>query len=257
MKLPPKAFIGAKLKFARACEHLEALQAGIAEFEASDFYTIKIEHDPATEECSLVYEQTKGIDPIICLALGDAIHNFRSALDYCWMTLVRAHTQNPDAKRSGKNQFPFRETEEELSTIMKSINIKDSFPAIEKIILNDVRPFKRADSLLWGLNKLNNIDKHNLLMPTVSYGVIKELLIVTPSGFTARFGPNARFAGDRLSLMVGPGFKDAEIKRLEQAPAELVFGNTKIFERQPILATMQQIASETRSVILKFEQSFC
>jgi hypothetical protein len=46
--------------------------------------------------------------------------------------------------------------------------IKQAFPQAEQFILDVVKPHEGADGNIWALNKIDNISKHRLLIPTTN-----------------------------------------------------------------------------------------
>src|SRR5690606_22121211 len=94
---------------------------------------------------------------------GDALHNLRSALDVMWFAI--RHPGGPDWS-DRKTQFPICEG---ANSFVKALEgIEKTFPKPAVDILNNVKPYKGGNDGLWLLSRLNNIDKHNTLIPVYS-----------------------------------------------------------------------------------------
>jgi hypothetical protein len=149
------------LKIKRAKEHVGDVKRQLDAFDATKPYKIGTKHDPQTRK--LIYYVTSA-DPVPdCLPLiaGDAIQNLMSALDHMAYQIVCSDTgdkpPNPnwiyfpvgddatkyEAKKAGKMEGAAKET----------------FDAIDAL-----KPYKGGNDLLWMLYRLNNIEKHRLLL---------------------------------------------------------------------------------------------
>jgi hypothetical protein len=90
------------------------------------------------------------------LVIGDALHNLRSALDYIVWQFARAPSK--------KNQFPSCDTPKLFEK--KSKRYLFSVPPEDWAKFEAYQPYKGPDRLpLAYLAKLNDVDKHRLLLP--------------------------------------------------------------------------------------------
>jgi hypothetical protein len=149
------------LKIERAKVHVSELQAELNAFMEAEPYEVGAKHDPETRK--LIYYVSKA-DPIpdrIPLIVGDAIQNLRTALDRLAYQLVSNDTgDNPPSPRY--IYFPIAENAAryEASKSQRLEGAKDeTLNAIDAL-----KPYKGGNDSLWALNKLNNIDKHRLLL---------------------------------------------------------------------------------------------
>jgi len=110
---------------------------------------------------------------------GGAIHQFRSALDTAVSTIVEAA-----GLKTGRTYFPmFKEEEtfrasfaisEKACPDCKAVRqkkgtnyqIRESLPELEKI-LSDIQPWETGNFPLWALGRLDNAQKHQLLVPII------------------------------------------------------------------------------------------
>jgi hypothetical protein len=149
------------LKVKRAKEHIADLDREIRRFLDTNPYTVGAKRDSQTRKliyCVTTAEPTPARLPLIA---GDIIQNLMSALDHLAYQLVMSDTgDNPpnpnwiyfpiaddaakyEAKKRGKMEGARQET----------------FDAIDAL-----KPYKGGNDLLWSLYRLNNIEKHRLLI---------------------------------------------------------------------------------------------
>jgi hypothetical protein len=170
-------FDGSKLKLKRADKHIRELNSVLTSYLNAHVFPLYTEKDPKTGRDNLrLKKPTEPIPGEVPLILGDAIHNIRSALDYMMWDMITAVGGKP----SRYTQLPFRQTRDELIDTMKGgLN---RIPTIYDFILNDVRPYKSGNPALWGLHNLDIVDKHKLLIPTVSQVGFAGISATTATG---------------------------------------------------------------------------
>jgi hypothetical protein len=115
------------------------------------------------------------------LVIGDAIHNFRSALDLMMCDIARR--QLTDTALISKVAFPIADSLEKLDEMIAS---NKAFKQMDPAVLAAVRacrPYKGGDSQLYALHRLDIDDKHRLIIPTIS--VAWGLTVAEISALTA------------------------------------------------------------------------
>jgi hypothetical protein len=241
-----RLFMGPRLKIERAYRHLDEFHAVSEAFLDSDFYEAGIEEDPNTGACYFKLSMSKAIPAQFPLCMGDAAHNMQAALDHLATGLVRkwrGHSRNV--------YFPFDETREGLIRRISNDPVKQSVPGIENIIVDEIKPYKAGNTPLWQLNKLDVIDKHNLLIPAIyvthvtvdrvvvdSSSVIEKCLFsVGPGGLIKPFGWTSKvyFEGD-----IYPSFN-------------VSFPEGSPFQNEPVLPTLVQAADAVRGALDRIE----
>jgi len=155
-------FLGPKLKIERANHHINDLNSSLIAFLKTDFYKLHINMDLAGQ--NVLTLDAKALPNDIPLILGDAIHNLRSALDIMACDIV-SHAGGVPSKYT---YFPVRDTRQELVATINGGEIKIVGQDICDLIVNVVKPYKGGNDPLWSLHQLDIMDKHRLLIPTVS-----------------------------------------------------------------------------------------
>lgn len=150
-------FKSAYMKVERSQQHIDELKKTLQDYKNSSFCEMGI------NETGLVVSVviTKAIPDTVALCLGDAFHNLRSSLDHVAYEIVSMHDGSLD-----RIQFPIADTEVSLKK-NGYFGLEAIYPEFAKHIADVVKPYEKGNYKLWALNKLNNLDKHRLLL---SYG---------------------------------------------------------------------------------------
>jgi hypothetical protein len=148
-------------KIKRAKEHVADLERELRAFLDSQPYGVSAKRDPHTRKLIYYVSSVQPTPDCLPLIAGDAIQNLMSALDHLAYQIVCSDTgdkpPNPnwiyfpiadhaakyEAKKSGKMEGA----------------AKESFDGIDAL-----KPYKGGNDALWMLYRLNNIEKHRLLL---------------------------------------------------------------------------------------------
>jgi hypothetical protein len=155
--------LGLLVKTERAKKHINDLYSAIRTFCESDPYPVIIEDDPQTGDRVFRVRESRAVPAVISAMLGDAIHNLRSVLDYLAWQLVLANHDTP----GNWTAYPIFESVEKYES-HKAGKVKGmSDVAVEMI--DATKPYQGGTDDLWRLHRLDNIDKHRLL---ITIGVV-------------------------------------------------------------------------------------
>ena len=120
--------------------------------------------------------------------LGDAVHNLRCALDYAWMETLKCSA--PSAI-GGSTKFPVRDTADELKAALQGAKIHALSPGLFDLVVLKIKPYKEGGNFaVWPVHRLNNTDKHKLLVPLIQYSGVTGIDVedetgnASPNGFT-------------------------------------------------------------------------
>jgi hypothetical protein len=150
-----------RLKVERAEKHFSELEAAIQAFLATKPYRVK-KIDP-----QVVYEigQADPVPDCIGAIVGDVVQNLRSALDHLSRQLMLVALRVEASDR--ESNFPIKENAGKYESKLQELKEKrllrdDAFNA-----LRVVQAYKGGKgNALWVLNRLNNIDKHRVILTT-------------------------------------------------------------------------------------------
>lgn len=175
-------FHQARLKLQWANHHFDRLHSIWEGFLKTEFYSIDVEsyRDPAGELREVLRVALREPTPAeLPLLIGDLVHSLRCALDYTINEILYG--------KSTRITFPAHETRDQLIASFrtepenvggKTLKI-GSNAAIERavsgfgaFITDTIKPYKGGNDILWAIGKLDNTDKHRLLMPIlIPFGV--------------------------------------------------------------------------------------
>lgn len=116
------------------------------------------------------------------LAVGSGIHSLRSSLDAAVSALMGGMT----GKHAERVNFPFHQTERELraefdarvshcarcgnprQTKAKLHDLAEHLPEFVDLVFDTFKPWRDGNLALWSLNKLDNFQKHRMLLLAVA-----------------------------------------------------------------------------------------
>ena len=243
-------FFGPKLKIKRAEQHIDELNRILSTFVKTDFCRLHIEKQQNTGRSLIKFEMTKSFPCEIPLVIGDAVHNLRSALDLMACEIVSMAGGTP----SRYTNFPFRDTRQELEATINGGEIKIAGSDIIAVLLDVIKPYnKGGDSTLCALHSLDIIDKHRLLIPTVSVAALTHV--------NAKIGPMTFTdctlvvgQGGVLNLASMPG--DVEIEGHGQPAYAILFDKGQVFEDQAVVPTLLQLSQLVSGVVHTIEKAY-
>ena len=163
------AFEAARLKVQRAQQHISELNQLLNVFRDTDFYRADINRDIEAFQ-SIFIRVTKTLPPETALIVGDALHNLRAALDMVAYETVATIT--PNFSKLDKVNFPFSDNRQNLIGTGPYRAINEAVPEVAAFIADTIKPYETGNRTLWGLHKLDILDKHRLLIPALQMSAI-------------------------------------------------------------------------------------
>jgi len=247
--MPPEIFHDAKLKIKRANQHIQELQRQLDVFLKTDFCRFHVKEDTQTGRHFLKFEQTKLLPVDIPAILGDALHNLRSVLDYVAFEIVNNADGSTDYVK-----FPVRETRDELITALKGGEIQAAGADLIALIRDVIQPYKGGNGdAVWVLHGLDITDKHFRCVPVIS---VAALTHVTGTAGVMTFA-DCSFAvgeGGELNIVGMPG--KFTFQGYGQPAFAVLFGKGQVFEGQPVIPMLHQLAQLIASIVQAIEQTY-
>lgn len=253
------------LKVKRAKKHVADLEREIQLFLDTKPYAVGMKRDPQSRKP--IYHMTRAEPTPSCLALiaGDVIQNLSSALDHLAYQLVCSDTTDsppnikwiffPIADDASKYEAKKRGKIQGAS--------QDTLDAIDAI-----KPYKGGNDPLWILYRLNNIEKHRLLITvgsmfqSVNFGAIADKVIEKIFADPAhpfhgtKLPPQPMFirpADVLFPLKVGDELfidaADAEVNENLQFRFNVALYEPQIIEAQSILETLHQLTALVEGIV--------
>ena len=263
---PP--LLGPKLKVERAKRHLADFNEVIRVFFESNPYELVADRDAATGD--QIYRVRVNAFPPSDLSIiaGDVVHNLRSALDQMVCALIRANRNQV----SGGNGFPISGSKArfESASIGK---LKNTSPQAKRFIFR-LKPYNGGNKALWLLSELDNMDKHNQIVPVAAGQVQVMKRRGIPGMFVAPDGSISLFGGPPGSVPAGFDFgwgipddasivallhDNCEVYRERAALAhmpnetcisiKIIFGKTHLTDFEPITEVLEGLIDLTERII--------
>lgn len=257
--------IGVKVK--RAKEHFRSLEIEVRQYLDSKPYSIDVKRHPESRRLIYFVEGVHATPIRLTAILGDVIHNLRSSLDHLAYQLVWVGTS---AQPSSHVYFPIADDKAKYPE-QRTRQMKGATQAAIAVI-DALAPYKGGNDTLWKLHKLNNVDKHRVLVTagsafqSVSIGahMSREMSRhLTASGMASEFSefpaldlfirPADRMfplkPGDEL-FIDGP---DAEVNEKLQFRFEVAFGEQDVVFGEPILESVGSMVKAVESTLPIFE----
>mgnify|MGYP001796659602 FL=1 len=164
------AFAGAKAKVNRARLHMAEVERMIEGHLASDWFSI----DRFSED-EIPVVQIEVFSPgfELSAAIGDCVHNLRSALDHLAVSCVEVVGGN-----TRNVYFPFAPDEETLEASIRRANFHRAPPeALD--LLRSYKPYRNGNIALRALHDLDVTAKHKALVPAI--GSTKITGVIDPA----------------------------------------------------------------------------
>ena len=151
-----------RLKIERADKHIDDLKTAVRSFFDANPYKVSHRRDTDTRKLIYYVESAQPVPIIVAAIAGDALHCLRDTLDHLTQQLYLVGTGNAKGYRDQTSFLISKNAKDFKSTLPGKVQgmRKDAVDAIRAL-----EPYpggKGAD--LWTLHRLNNIDKHRLIL---------------------------------------------------------------------------------------------
>jgi len=247
-----------RIKIERAKKHIIDLQAAIHAFGESHPYEIGTKRYPQTRKIMYYLADFRDVPLDISAIAGDVLQNLRSALDHLTCQLVCAAGNKPTLRTS----FPIFDSATKYKA--KSPGKVEGMRQDAIHALNGIKPYKGGNNTLWLLHKLNNIDKHRLLVSVLIKNYATSFKLGDPSALELLIDFRRAFkdypgaditkigkplkAGDVLFISA----PDSELKQKVQFHFHVALNEPEIGESQPLIETLQHMVDLVDNIVACF-----
>lgn len=241
-------FVGPKLKVERAYQHILDLESRVADFAAHKSNTIVTKKD-ATGLDVVVFEGDEPLPALISLCVGDAAHNLRSALDHVMTGLVMKLVPGC---ANNHIYFPIRDDRAGVEAALKNAEVGAAMATevgkkIGTAILEFVEPYGARDRPFPMLNKLDNIDKHRLVL---TMAVRRSLHIETAKAGNLTITNSRLFSPGNKPLISGASL-EGEFK----PSIEVLLDEAELPKNEPVIPTLKNLAEVVSKAIEAVERA--
>jgi hypothetical protein len=247
MAADQKQFSGSRLKIQRANRHISDLATIFNAFLQSDFCQLRVEKDPNGRNEVLKLVSVASLPADVPLIMGDAVHNLRSALDYVTRQLFGADNE--------RVTFPLVKKREDLENSSAMGLVKKVFPDLAKFIIAKIETHDTGHPSIWAAGRLDNIDKHKLLIPIVSVQAIHDISFINEESNIRGTGNSFTVSEGRVlnAISMPPPVK---ITGYGKPTAQILFAEGQPLEGQPVIPCLVQISQRVSQTVEALE-AFC
>jgi hypothetical protein len=176
-------FTDSRCKIRRANKHIAEVDAIIDSFHQPDAYTVEEGRDSQTGQKLIKYGFAKQLSiEDLAVAIGDAVHNLKCALDYAWVHVIKKVA--PIAVRKfGK--FPVYPSQSKLEDALRGHGIQSACPDLYDLIVTQIKPYDGGDLCLYSIHTKDIADKHRLLTPVLDVATV-DITLEDDNGNTNR-----------------------------------------------------------------------
>jgi hypothetical protein len=185
----------------------------------------------------------------IALAIGDAAHNYRSALDHLWYQIVITCGGTPHAQTS----FPIRNAADSLKAAINGALKEQQITAQVFDGIMSLKPYKAGNPVICGLHNLNIWDKHEMPVPVLQLMAVLDVCFEDDQGsLTGRHN----YYLDQSSRVRIREFDDRKItvKDKGHAAIQILFNIGAPFEGEAVIPTFIRISEAVIYIIEFFER---
>lgn len=257
------------VKITRAKRHIENLDVEIRGFYTDETYRFFYEDEAETRDRLLRVNVRERLPLRWSAIIGDTIHNLRSALDILWRLVYPATVKSENRK----DNFPIFDSPADYTTrfrrVVRSVDQRGAVIAI----LDELQPYRGGNDALWLLGELNNIDKHDTIIPAaalisrIRVDRLNFVVEIAPGMLTGL--PDFLFSGEEgiaesrvfpmedgaIVFRVPAAVADMNIRMRFELPFEIAFEEPAFAKGKPIPATLREFARTVEGVAETFQRA--
>ncbi len=247
-------------KIDRAKEHTAELKRQLNTFFSSNPFKVGAKRDPQTQRLIYYIVSAEPIPDVISLVVGDVIQNLRSALDHLAYQIVCNDTGEKPPKPNAI-YFPIADDFTRYEA-KKNNNLEGAHPDTIAAI-DALKPYKGGNDTIWALHRLNNIEKHRVLLTAGSQMTGLNIGHLIAQDIKS-FSPEKDLQVPKINMFLRPadtGFplkagSELYIGAVDEQPdpkqefrIRIALNEPGIIDEQDILETVKQFVEEVDNII--------
>jgi|ERR1019366_760638 hypothetical protein len=258
-------------KAQRAKKHVRDLDDALNAFDESHPYEVRTEDDPETLERSYYLKRIDSVPLPILAIVGDILQNARSTLDHLVHFLYVANKTKPVPGVTGFHiaDAPFEYDAPEFARKVGGAGDV----AVKRIFA--LKPYKGGNESLWRIHRLNNMDKHRLLIAVGAlYGAhtmprteidkrLSQFLGVSradlePDVIGSQFLTAPDSAYRKFPLKVGDKLLTIPISEVNENMTfhvEVAFNEPGVLVAEPLVKSLNDMANLVIEIVVSFSKA--
>jgi hypothetical protein len=234
------------LKIDRAAKHIVELNEVLRKKRP---FTYVVETDTNTHKRSVFRKADEAVVEECAVISGDAVHNLRCALDHVYWEIVAPCLSGNDNPR--RVQFPFTQEANRFPEAARQGYAHRAGTGFYCAILK-LKAYEEigGNELLSLIYRLDIIDKHKLLIPTIDYKKMSsDLIKAQVSDFPLNFpaGGFRSVSQDERGTVVPPFTH--KFQRKLNIPTDIIFTIWPSGQLTPVIPTLNAMVDMTRETI--------
>lgn len=233
---------GPRLKIARANRHIRDLENIFEVFISSNPYKVVFDKNPQNMNWAISADFEEKIPVETSAIIGDAIHNLRSSLDHLAALAIRIGGQEPGFR----NSFPIYPNQATFDTGYAEKLTGAPREFVEFVV--GLNPHgENPASNIYPVGKLNNLDKHDTMIPSIGVFSVKNIQIRDSNRNTFTIGEIVTTGNGVVNIAQFGGVERVEVNSDTEVAMKVVFNETSVLNGEPIvdsLRSLSQICSE-------------
>ncbi|CAA2157067.1 hypothetical protein MBRA_02484 [Methylobacterium brachiatum] len=196
---------------------------------------------------AFIYRQRETIPIEWSSIIGDIIHNLRSSLDLMVCDVFRLTKGNP--QDIGYVQYPFSRDKDRLHQQIRDRRLGRIGKEFTEVI-EATAPYKDGNRGLRAIHDLDVLDKHQMLVPTVS---IVEIDWPVPVKDSEKFVTKVANDGQRI-VMFPKGFTNLPYGTQIKADFSIIFAEGTAFEGSYVIKQLRSCLSSIDAILGLFKR---
>lgn len=251
-------FEGSKLKIARGRQHIAELEAEITAYLKDDPHAMLLQLDTRNGAYRIALKCRRGVPGAFSTIFGDAVHNFRTALDILANDLVALSGAQPE-----KVYFPFGKDIAGFETELKA-KMGTAAPDIQDIV-RSFKPYIGGNEVLRAMHDLDIGDKHIAIIGIGQGGMtggipVRKIGAEALAGGGGRLTYEADFGAIRTVPIDLTGFPDAPdeaflttIGKLADSELRCTINKGLPLAGTPVVEALNDMGNMVQSIVETFE----
>jgi hypothetical protein len=241
------------VKLNRAKKHFNDLHVEIDGFKGRNPYRTVVDGDSEPAIKIFRLRIVEAIPVHWSGYIGDIIHNLRSSLDTLASALVRQGGFDSEQVMQ-ETYFPIHWQASDLRKKERTLAFFERAGPVTKKLICRLQPYRRGKGhALWRLDQLDIIDKHRAIVPVgANLADVRFAVAQEPTTFKSALPMVSKYPlkeGDELYRAV---FHQPQFHAHSNFVFEVVFGEGKIVDGEPVLPTLAQLIDFVERVLRIF-----
>jgi hypothetical protein len=168
-------------------------------------------------------------------------------LDHAWFETINKFVP---AAINKFTKFPVYRSLDALEAALRGKNVDSASPDLFKFLTTQIKPFMTGNDVLWSIHKMDILDKHELLLPTIQYASIGDIELVHDGGRIQQGGTLGTWQTPPYYIPIQSGWR---VKKKGRVSATLLFGRGVPWEHMDVAEMLALCSFEVANTVSRIE----